>query len=297
MDERNRTRLDWEDVRVFVALARRGSLSGAARSLGVNHATVARRIASLEAAAGGACFERRPGGYALTDRGKRILDAAAAMEDAAGRLTAAAGAEEHPALRGIVRLSATPSIAESFVIPQLGSLQRAHPGLDIELVADRRLVSLSRHEADLALRLGRPADSTLVGRKLASLAFGLYAAPEVAAAHAARPELAPFISFDDSGSALPEAVWLREALPDARIAFRANGQMAQAAAARVGLGIAPLPHFLAAEDPGLVRVPFPSAPPPRELWLLSRPNSDRVERVRVVKIWLVELFDATRRRF
>jgi DNA-binding transcriptional LysR family regulator len=290
--------MDWEDVRFFVALARRGSLSGAARNLGVNHATVARRIASLEAAAGGACFDRRPGGYELTDRGKRMLDAASSMEEAAGRLSAAAGDAEQPAaLSGIVRVSATPSIAEAFIIPQLGRLQDAHPGLDIELVADRRLVSLTRHEADLALRLGRPADSTLVGRKVASLGFGLYAAPELAAAHARRPELAPFISFDDSGSALPEAVWLREAVPEARVAFRANGQMAQAAAARAGLGIAPLPHFLAGEDPGLVRVPFPSAPPRRELWLLSRPNSDRVERVRVVKVWLIDLLEASRRRF
>ena len=136
-----------------------------------------------------------------------------------------------------------------------------------------------------------------MGRKVASLGFGLYAAPELAAAHARRPELAPFISFDDSGSALPEAVWLREAVPEARVAFRANGQMAQAAAARAGLGIAPLPHFLAGEDPGLVREPFPSAPPRRELWLLSRSNSDRVERVRVMKVWLIDLLEASRRRF
>jgi DNA-binding transcriptional LysR family regulator len=73
--------------------------------------------------------------------------------------------------------------------------------------------------------------------------------------------------------------------------------MAQAAAARAGVGVAPLPLFLAGDDPGLVRVPFPSAPPPRELWLLSRPNSDGIERVRVVKIWLVDLFEASRRRF
>jgi len=296
MPDRNRTELDWENVRFFLALVRHGSLSGAARSLGVNHATVSRRIAALEAGVGAALFERRPSGYGLTARGEEMLEAASAMAEAAARLSVGSG-DESRQVTGLVRLSATPSIAEAFVIPRLGDLQAAHPGLDIELVADRRLVSLSRHEADLALRLGRPADSTLVGKKLASLGFGLYAAPGVAAAATADIAGANFISFDDSGLGLPEAIWLREALPEARIAFRANGQMAQAAAARAGVGIAPLPHFLAGNDASLVRVPFPSAPPPRELWLLSRPNSDRIDRLRVVKEWLVTLFRAERHRF
>ena len=297
MAERKRTALDWEDVRFFVALARRGNLSAAARSLGVNHTTVSRRISALENDIGAVLFDRRPSGYLLTARGEKVLEAASAMEEAALRLAGTARDDVQSSLAGVVRLSATPSIAEAFVIPRLGALRAAHPGLDIELVADRRLVSLSRHEADLALRLGRPADSTLVGKRLASLRFGLYATPGVASEHAADPARAPFISFDDSGIGLPEAIWLREALPEARIAFRANGQMAQAAAARAGVGIAPLPHFLAASDPALVEVPFPSAPPPRELWLLSRPNSDRIARLLAVKSWLVELFRTERHRF
>jgi DNA-binding transcriptional LysR family regulator len=297
MADRNRTALDWEDLRFFLALARLGSLSAAARSLGVNHATVSRRVVALEQRLGADLFARRPTGYALTGRGEHVLAAAAMMENGAARIARAGPGADPTLLTGLVRLTTTPSVAEAFLLPRMGSLRADYPGIDIELVADRRQMSLSRHETDLALRLGRPADSALVGQRLATLSFGLYASPEVAALHGAAPAGAPFISFDDSGALLPEAVWLREALPDARIALRANGQMAQAAAARAGLGVAPLPHFLAADDPQLRPLPFPSAPPPRDLWLLSRQNGDRAEHVRAVKQWLVELFRAERHRF
>lgn len=296
MADHFRTGLDWEDVRFFVALARQGSLSATARLLGVNHATVSRRVASLEASVGTALFDRRPSGYALTAAGLNMMESAARMEDAAQDLQVARGPASSPRIAGLVRISAAPTTAEAFLIRQLEPLMIEYPELDIELIADRRIVSLSRHEADLALRLGRPADSSLIGQKLAVLSFGLYATAEVAQAFAAG-ERAALISFDDTGIGLPEAVWLRETFPETRIGFRTNSQLAQAAAARAGLGIAVLPHFLAAGDANLARVPYPAEPPRRELWLLSRPGSDGVERLRVVKGFLVERFRAARERF
>jgi molybdate transport repressor ModE-like protein len=293
MGEKKRTGLDWEDVRFFTALARHGSLSAAARLLGVNHATVSRRIAALEGSIGAQLFERRPSGYELTADGRAVLSAAAEMENAALSLTLHGQVET---ISGLVRIAATPSLAECFLVPRLKSLTEAHPDLDVELLADRRVVSLNRHEADIALRLGRPEQSELIGQRVVTLRFGLYATPEVRNAFTGTAD-ARFIGFDETGAHLPEAVWLRRQVPDLRLAFRGNGQMGQAAAARAGLGIAVLPHFIGASDPALVAVPFAETPPSRELWMLTRNDSQRIARLQVVKAFLVELFATNKALF
>src|SRR5579859_7089116 len=139
MSEKKRTdvpprtmELDWEDLRFALALARHGSLSAAARALGVNHATVSRRVAGLDAALGATLLERRPTGYVLTAAGRAVLQEAAVMEQAASRLPRFDAA---PPLGGMVRLSAPPSLAESFLTSRFGPLLERHPGLDIALVA------------------------------------------------------------------------------------------------------------------------------------------------------------------
>jgi DNA-binding transcriptional LysR family regulator len=175
MPDRFRTaRIDWEDVRFFAALARYGSLSAAARALTVNHATVARRLAALEQTLGTRLFKRRPTGYELTAAGRSALEAAGAMENAAAALSRL---EHEMPLTGLVRITATPSLAEIFLIPRLAALQHQYPGLDLEVMAERRPVSLQRHQSDIALRLGRPERSELLGRCVGRIAYRFYAAP------------------------------------------------------------------------------------------------------------------------
>jgi DNA-binding transcriptional LysR family regulator len=135
-----------------------------------------------------------------------------------------------------------------------------------------------------------------MGQRVATLRFGLYATPAVRDAYAAGAA-ARFIGFDESGAHLPEAIWLRRQVPDLRLALRHNEQTGQAAAARAGLGIAVLPHFLPGVGPGLVPVPFPETPPPRELWMVTRSDSQRIARLQVVKAFLVELFAANKALF
>src|SRR5215468_9268905 len=142
MADRFRTALDWADIRVFAMLARHGSLSATARALGVNHATVARRLADLEQALENKLFERRSTGYQLTAAGRRALEPAAAMENAAGAL-GRLGPE--PSLAGLIRVTATPSLAETFLIPRLKALHKVHPALDFEILAERQRASLPRH--------------------------------------------------------------------------------------------------------------------------------------------------------
>ncbi|WP_198370665.1 LysR family transcriptional regulator [Roseomonas rosulenta] len=288
MPDRIRTAaLDWEDCRYFVALAAEGTLSATARRLRVNHATVARRVASLEAALGRTLFDRRAEGYVLTAEGRAVLEEARGMEEAAlgvlRRLDAAG------ALEGPVRLTTTRSLAEGFLVRRLGGLRRAHPGIDLELLAELRVISLARREADIAIRLGRPADSTLAGRRIGRLGHGFYAAPE-RAAQVAAGETPVLVGYDQDSAFVPETTWLATHFPSARLAFRSNSQAAQAQAARVGFGVALLPHYLAAGDPLLVAVDLGATPPSREAWLLVRRDISRVPRVRAVAEAVATIF-------
>src|SRR4051812_43227412 len=161
MPERKRTvTLDWDDIRYFVALARHGSLSATSRALRVNHATVSRRVASLETKLGRDLFDRRADGYALTAEGTAVLEEARAMDE--GALSILRRLDTRTGLSGLVRLTAARVLAEGFLIDRLGALRERYPALDIEVLTEARLVSLARRQADIALRLGSPKDSDLI---------------------------------------------------------------------------------------------------------------------------------------
>jgi DNA-binding transcriptional LysR family regulator len=164
---------DWEDLRHFAAFARLGSLSAASRELKVDHVTVARRVSALEAALGLKLVDRRPRAYVLTGDGERIAALADRMtgEAFAVERLARAGATE-PA--GTVTVNAPPAAAVKLIAPRLGELAATHPRLEIELVSDLRNISLGRREADIAVRLSRPADGDLAARKVGTMGFDLY---------------------------------------------------------------------------------------------------------------------------
>lgn len=278
---------DWEDLRHFTALARHGSLSATARALGVNHATVSRRIAALEAELGTPLFERRSGGWRLTDQGRAILEDAQAMEAAALAVRRRAGHGE--GLTGPVRLATTRVLADGFLAERLGAFHRLHPGIDIDLIADSRRVSLARGEAEIALRFGTLKDSTLLVRTLTSVSYGFHAAPAWRTRLEAGEEPV-LIGFDADSAFVPEADWLARSFPAARVAFRSNSWAAQAAAARAGLGIALLPRYLAAGREGLEPVSLGRQPPTGALAMLLRPDLIRLPRVRALADFLAALF-------
>lgn len=295
MADRNRTApLDWDDVRYAVALARHGSLSATARALGVNHATVSRRLDSLERALGRPLFDRRADGYRPNAAGATVLAEARAMEDGALALLRHADHDKDgPA--GRVRLTTARSLALGFLIDRLGALRAQWPAIDLELVLETRITSLARREAEIALRLGRPADSALVGRRMAAIAYAAYAAPAVAAEITAGGT--PPLIGDDGEDAASETGWLIRHHPGRRVAFSCDSQQAQAAAARAGWGVALLPRFLGDPDPGLVTVDGGPLPPPREIWLLIRPDLAAAPRVRAVADALADLFRQNRALF
>jgi molybdate transport repressor ModE-like protein len=293
MADKKRTEPDWQDIRVFLALGRHGSLSAAARTLTVNHATIARRLHSLEATLGKKLVERRPEGYVLTPAGTRVLEAASDMEMAV-QMLGRGGTDDSP--RGLVRVNAPPALSQGFLIGRLAEIPTQYPGLDIDLVTELRLVSLERYEADVAVRLGRPRDSGLIARPLVTMGYGFYGTPSVCrrVEDGAKPV---FVGFDEANAYVPEAIWLARHFPGARVSLRANNQFAHATAAKTDAGLALLPHYIGRTEPRLRLCRLEPIPPLRELWLLTRRQDRRDSPIRTVVEYLRRIFTKDRALF
>ncbi|MFP3546671.1 LysR family transcriptional regulator [Rhizobium sp. SIMBA_035] len=286
MADKKRTGFDWEDVRTFIAVVRHGSLSSAARSLSVTHATVSRRLQSLESSLGQKLLERRPEGYVLTSAGTYALEAAGGMEHAA-ELLGRGAADDAPS--GIVRINASPAMANGFLNLELAKLAMRHPKLDINLTNSHRFISLERHEADIAIRFGSPEGGDVIARALVTVGYGFYGTDGTcrAAESGARPV---FIGFDEAEASMPTALWLTRHFPRSRLAFRANDQFAQSVAARSGAGLALLPHYLGRSDAALRLCDLGPAPPDREVFLLTRRRDKKDRLIRVVADELAIMF-------
>jgi DNA-binding transcriptional LysR family regulator len=293
MTVRKRTNVDWEDIRFFVALARHGTLSSAGRALSVNHATIARRISSLEKSIGEKLVERRPDGYVLTPAGSRVLGPSNDML-AAAEAFSRGGSDEQ--LNGVVRINAPPSLTHGFLVSRLAKFSTQYAGLDIDLASDFRNVSLERREADISLRLGRPEDGDVIAKRLATITFGFYASPKWCH-RIEQGDASEFVGFDEVSSYIPEAVWLSRHFPRARVCFRTNSHLGQAEAARQGAGIALLPYFIGKYDQCLRPCTLRHSPPARELWLIMRPTDLKDAPIRTVVDHLVEIFRAERALF
>ena len=285
-----RSRLDWGHLRYFLELVRTGSHARAAGRLGVDRNTVARHVAALEEELGLPLFERGPQGWSRTAAGHELAELASRVEEDVLAMTRHVDARD-PALRGTARLTAVPHLATHLLAPALPALLRRHPGLVLEVIADARAFNLSRREADLALRMGRPRDEGLVARRLSELAHAFYAsaATEAGARGAVDLRADPFLA--DEATALER--WLDGVAPGRRVVHRCNSTSALAEATRHGLGVALLPCYLGDADPRLRRLEGPR-PELQEVWLLVHGDLRRTPRVGAVIEWLDELFARAR---
>ncbi len=275
---------NWEDLRYFVVFAREKSLSAAARRLGVDHATIARRITSIEEALQLKLVERRPRAYYLTAEGERIAELGARMETESFSVQRAALAGQK-SISGDVHVSAPPLMAAVLIAPHLAQLRTCYPDLRLHLSGDTRNVSLLRREADIAIRLSRPVDDEVVVRKLGTITFSLYAAKSVLVAQ--DTETAGFIVYDDSMEGSPQQDWLNIQSGGSRIIMRSNDLTIQAAAARAGLGIAALPDYLAGQDEQLVRVAHKGKKLEREVWIALHSDLRKTPRIQAATKFLV----------
>jgi molybdate transport repressor ModE-like protein len=293
MTDQKRTALDWQDVSVFLALARHGSLSAAARMLSVSHATIARRIHSLEDALGEKLVERRPDGYVLTLAGTHALQAASEMEDAAQSL---ANGTHDGTPSGLIRISSSPGLSNGFLITRLPVLAARYPRLNIDLAPALRSVSLERHEADIAIRVDAPKDGDIIARPLTTIGYGFYGTEHACRAAEAGSDLV-FIGFNEADAYLTQAAWLTKHFPRARVAFRAKDQFLQSMAARSGIGLALIPHYIGRQDPALRICDLGALPASREVYLLTRSRDRKNASIRMVADAVADLFEQEREVF
>lgn len=280
-------RLRWDDARVFLAITRTGSLSGAAASLGAGLATVSRQIERLEAALGLTLFSRHQNGYRLTDDGAALLERAETLEQAAEAFTEGSAAQA--GIAGRVRLATAETLANHIIIPALPKLTNQYPDLTLEVVTDVPAVNLHRRDADLAVRLVKPERGNVTIRRLGTLGFGLYAS-RVYAEHRrddARLEADHFITWCETYGHLPAARWVERALRGRAPALATTTLSAQLAAAISGVGLAVLPHFLGRQS-DLVCLQSDLGID-QEIWLAVHTDLAQSRRVRVVADFLASL--------
>lgn len=290
--KRGANRLRWDDARVFLAIARSGSLSGAAATLGLGLATVSRQIERLEAALGLALFSRHQNGCRLTDDGAALLDRAQALEQAAEAFADGSGAQAEVA--GRVRLATAEMLANHVILPATPTLLDRFPDLTLEVVTDVRTVNLHRRDADLAVRLVKPERGNVTIRRLGTLGFGLYASR----AHAARrqgtagPGADRFIGWCEAHAHLPAARWIERALRGQPPVLATTTLSAQLSAAVAGVGLAILPHFLGRLN-DLVCVQGDLGID-QDIWLAVHSDLAQSRRVRAVSEFLADLIHASK---
>ncbi|MGF7148260.1 DNA-binding transcriptional LysR family regulator [Sphingomonas zeicaulis] len=290
----DRSRLDWDDVRLFLAIARAGTLTGAGAALKLSQPTAGRRLRALEAACGVALFQRTAGGLHLTDEGEAMLIGAQRMEEEAlGLQRQFAGSGEEVA--GALRLSSSEWFAHLVLTPPVTAFTARHPAVTVELIADFRLLSLDRREAELVFRF-KPFDAPhIVQRRFTHIRYGLFAAPAYVEAHGfpasgADGEGHRLVMMDSQFDTLADVLWLRRRFPRAQIAIRSNSREVQAAAAACGAGLAVLPVLLG-ETYGLIAEADVEAPPGRDIWLGYHADLKRLRRLRALVDHLVESVD------
>lgn len=281
---------EWSDLRFFLAVARAGRLTAAATRLGVEHSTVSRRLAALEATLGAQLFDRRPHGYALTAAGERLMVAAEGMESLAlSAQGTIAGADLGVA--GTVRIGAPDGFGTFFLAPRIAALAQTHPDLDIQLLAMPRVFSLSKREADLAVSLSRPKEGRLAARKLTDYRLRLYAARSYLDRHGpieSRSALSrhAFVGYVDDLIYTPELDYVPLVAKDLRVRVKSSSLVAQLTATRGGAGVCVLPCFMgelfAGEGPdALVPVLKEEVGITRTFWLISHADMRDLARIRV----------------
>ena len=273
--------MDWEDLRYFLALVEHASLSAAARRLRTTHATVARRINRLERQLDVQLFERSRSGYRLTQSGEAILKDVRPMGAATMAIASTAAAEK--SRLPTVRLSLPRTMGDRFVVPRIAARVRAL-GVNLSLSMESKIVSLAQFEADIAIRLARPKNSELVGRRVATIDYALYGRPEF------RNEPNPPVVATSEDDRADEWTWFRRHYPKAVVVLSANSQVAQLAAVEAGAGIGLLPRYIVADGSDLTEFPSKGTPPSRPAWLLARKASLRNKTIRQVYDALAQIF-------
>jgi DNA-binding transcriptional LysR family regulator len=271
---------DWDDLRLLLAIARGGGLVAAARSLGINHSSVYRRLDALEARLAVRLFERDRGAYRLTSAGELMVDAAQRMEaEVLGASRRVLGSDSK--LAGVIRVSTSELLGLHLMPPLLRDFPQRYPDVEIELSIDNRLVDLIQRHADVAIRATESAPEHLVGRCVGKIASAVYASRAYLERAGRGMSMAEhdWLALDASAAHVPQARWLRENVPAARVRLRFNLLEGVRRAMLQDLGLGVLPCFVADGDSRLERLTPPETAGEFGVWVLVHPDLRRNARI------------------
>lgn len=281
--------MNWDDIRVFLALAREGSVSGAGKTLGVNHTTVARRIAAFEQTLGARLFDRSREGYALTQAGENMLPFAEEMEARAQSIDRAAFGQD-AALTGPLRITVPYDFANRIIVPAVPEFLTRYPQIELELLTTTGRLDLAAREADLAIRLTAEPPEYLVGRKVLPLRHGVYVKPAYWKRLAGKSNAKPAVVLFRSERKLPE--WVEEHFPDADVVLRTDNLSTMLRAVESGLGLARMPCYEADASRVVRRLDLRLTPSTWGVWMLNHVDLRSTARVRVAREYFATTIEA-----
>lgn len=284
--------LEWSDLNLVLAICRSGTLSGAARTLGINHSTVFRRINAIEEKLGVRLFDRLPMGYAMTEAGEAVLKSAERIENEVYGLSRQLVGRDLN-LQGSLRVTAPDGLALNILTPYVTTFCQTYPDIQLNLSVTNSFLELSQREADVAIRFTRRPPESAVGRRVCKFAFSIYGSNEYLQ-HQAIDSLESYLWLmpGEGLEMLPVTKWLEKNYPGAKVVFRSNTFLSLFGAAKEGLGIAPIPCFLGDRDLTLKRLLKPPKELESELWLLIHPDLKYTARVRAFVDFLLESLQA-----
>jgi DNA-binding transcriptional LysR family regulator len=279
MNPRAASSLDWDDLRIALAIAECGSLSGAATALLISHPTLSRRLQRMERRLGTRLFERLSSGLRPTAAGEEVQALALRLREDIAALERRIGGRDDGNV-GEVRLTAPDAVSEYLLPTVLRALCRTHPGLQIDLVVSNEVLPLAQRTADIALRVTRKPAESLRGRQVGEVAMAVYASRQWVPHDRAAWPAAPWVGFDAGLACSGPGIWLTQNIPVSAVRFRANTLLAAAQAVRSGIGLGVLPCLDGQCLDGVEQVGEPIAELAQPLWLLMHADAARIPRVR-----------------
>lgn len=292
--------MNWDDLRIFLAVARSGQILGAAKRLGLNHTTVARRLSALETALSTTLLTRRTNGSTLTQAGEELLLAAERMETEMLAARAQVGNAD-VAISGTVRIGAPDGFGVNYLAPRLARLTQKYPDLTIQLVPVPRSFSLSRREADIAITVERPEQGRLIARRLVDYTLALFAHRSYLEAHGTPQTIEELsnhrlIGYVEDLVVNPSLAYASEISRDWKPDFEVSSTLGQMEAVRAGGGIGILHSFIARADPDLVPV-LPERVIKRAYWLTYHESARTLRRVTAISALISEMVESEKSLF
>ncbi len=283
--------LEWNDLHFVLAVCREGSLSGAARELGVNHSTVFRRIAAIEQKLGVRLFERLSTGYVMTEAGEAMLVSGERIDNEVLSLSRKLIGRDLN-LSGILRVAVPDALLMKILMPHLSVFSQRYPKIQLELVISNNYLNLTRREADIAVRVTNTPPETAVGRRICTMMTTIYGSTE----YLARQDDDAIENYiwlmpDENLAQMPINKYLKMKYPKAFVGLRCNTMLGLYEAAVQSLGIVALPCFLADPDKQLNRILPPVEALNSELWLLTHPDLKLTARIQALMNYLTEVLD------